>query len=119
MSDGEAKTRVALHGVISGDEIPADIDTTDEDGEASIIEILYDRDERHYRVLSRHRRTLYLGHCSGAIDSFEGALEATVEISRDEEYPLLRQVYSWVPVSQADEPGADRIHVPWAEDDDD
>ena len=79
----------------------------------AIVEVLFVRTNDEYRVLSRRRQTLYLDHDGGPFDEFEDALESAIETARNEGLPLLRQVYSWVPVSEADELGADRIPIPW------
>lgn len=107
----EYLTRVAVHGSIP-DDVPEDIEITNEERDA-IVEVLYIRRDSEYRVLSRHRQTLYLDHGGGPHESFEAALNAAIETARDESLPLLRRVYSWVPDSEADEPGVDRIPIPW------
>jgi hypothetical protein len=109
-------TRVTLHGSIP-DDVPGDIEVTDEERDA-VVEILYVRPREEYGVYSRHHQTLYLDHNGGAFDEFEDALVSAIETARDEELPLLRRVYSWVHVSQADELGSDRIPIPWADDKD-
>jgi hypothetical protein len=117
VTDEEYLTRVAVHGSIP-DDVPDDIEMTDEERDG-IVEILFIRQDDQYRVLSRRNQTLYLDHSGGPFDEFEDALVSAIETARDEDLPLLRRVYSWVPVSEADELGSDRIPIPWTDEDDD
>ncbi|EMA17037.1 hypothetical protein [Haloarcula amylolytica] len=114
MSDDEYMTRVAVHGSVPED-VPGDIEVTNEERDA-IVEILFVRSDDEYRVMSRHHQTLFLDHGGGPFDEFGDALESAIETARDEGLPLLRRIYSWVPVSEADELGVDRIPIPWEDD---
>jgi hypothetical protein len=117
VTDEEYLTRVAVHGSIP-DDVPGDIEVTNEERDA-IVEVLYVRPCEEYGVYSRHRQSLYLDHDSGPFDEFDDGLESAIETARGEGLPLLRRVYSWVPVSEADELGSDRIPIPWTDDDED
>lgn len=115
MTDDEYLTRVAVHGSISSDDVPSGVELTDEELDA-VVEIVYVRERDEYRVFVRHHQTLFLDYGGGSISEFDAAREVAIETARDEGHPLLRRIYAWVPVSEADELGADRIPIPWEDD---
>lgn len=107
---------VALLWAVSHvDDVLGDIKTTDEELEG-LVEILYIRADDEYRVLSRHRQSLYLDHGGGPFNSFEDALANAIETARSEGLPLLQHIYTYAPESQAEtELGVERIPIPWAD----
>ena len=116
--DDEYYRRVALHGSISDDDCPDDIQTTDEELDA-VIEIVYFRPDDQYGVYERHIRSgaLHLQH-EWPMDEFANALEHAIEISRETSHPLLKRIYAYTYQSDPEEPGEDRIPVPWSDDED-
>jgi hypothetical protein len=117
MSEDEYLSRVALHGSIP-DDVPEDIEVTNEEPDV-VVEILYIRPRKEYGVYSRHHQTLFLDHGGGGpFDEFEDALELAIETARSEDLPLLQRVYTYAPENEAEkELGAERIPIPWEEDD--
>lgn len=116
MTDEEYLTRVAVHGSVP-DDVPGDIEVTNKESDA-IVEVLYVRPREEYDVYSRHHQTLYLDHDGGPFNDFMEALESAIETARSEGLPLLQQVYTYAPESDADELGSDRIPIPWSDDED-
>lgn len=117
MTDDEYLTRVAVHGSVPEEDVPGDIMVTDEECDA-IIEVLYVRPRKEYGVYSRRRQTLYLDHGGGPFETFDDALANAIETARNEGLPIQKSVYTYAPGSDADELGADRIPIPWADDED-
>lgn len=106
--------RVAVHGHIPSDDIPDDIESTDDETRFdATIEIIYRRHDDSYWIVARHRQTIFLRY-EWDVTDFSEAIDIAIETARDEDYPLQRTVYSWIPESDADnEIGAERINQPW------
>jgi len=119
MSDDEYYRRVALHGSLGDADVSPDIQTTDEELDV-VIEIVYFRPDDQYGVYERHlgKGVLHLQH-EWPMDEFEDALEHAVSLARDKGHPLLKRIYSYTYQSDPEEPGEDRIPIPWSKDDED
>lgn len=117
MSDGDDDTyyrRVAIHGDISRDDVPEDIDLVDEELD-EIIEILHFRDYEEYRVANRYIGEGVLHMVYGRVDGFEDALTLALHAADDSDNPILRRIYTYAPTTGESEPGEDRIPAPWDE----
>jgi hypothetical protein len=112
VTDDEYLTRVALHGNVTTEDVPGDVELTDEELD-HLVEILYVRERDEYRVLSRHRQTLFLDHGGGPFDEFKEALANSIEIACSEDLPILQRIYTYVPERDDNELGVNRIPIPW------
>lgn len=113
MSDDDHYRRVAIHADIPDEGVPGDIERTDEELEA-VIEITYLRPGDQYAVYERHlgRGVLHLQH-EWPMDTYQDALDHAIALARETDHPLLSRIYAYAHTTDPDEPGEDRIPVPW------
>lgn len=119
MSDEECYRRVAVHADISREDVPGDIELTDEELDA-VIEIIYLRPDDQYGVYERHlgHGVLHLQH-EWPMDEFATALDHAIDTARDTGHPILKRIYSYAYQNDSEEFGEDRIPVPWEDDEND
>lgn len=112
MSDDHYR-RVAIHADITDEDVPGDIETTDEELEA-VVEITYLRPNDQYAVYERHlgRGVLHLQH-DWPMDEYQDALDHAIALARETGHPLLSRIYAYTFTTDPDELGEDRIPVPW------